>query len=65
MLANDRANLRERFPGFRARQLLQATAAAYKIGPGGISGNPATIDVGTTNNNYGSNVVGLMSCFSN
>jgi len=28
-----------------------------------ISGNPDTIDVGSTNNNYGSNILDLMACF--
>ena len=47
-------------------QAPQATAAAYNIGPVGFSGNPNTIDQGTSpkgHGNYGSDVVGLMSCF--
>jgi RHS repeat-associated protein len=37
----------------------QATAASYNFGTGNISGNPNTIDVGTTGGNYGSNVVAI------
>lgn len=36
------------FPNFTSTQLLQATAASYNFGTPTISGNPATIDVGTT-----------------
>ncbi|MGB9146789.1 MAG: RHS repeat-associated core domain-containing protein [Acidobacteriaceae bacterium] len=49
---------------FTPSQLLQATAASYNFDVGNISGNPNTIDVGTTGGNYGSTVVGIMSCFS-
>jgi hypothetical protein len=49
---------------FTPPQLLQATAASYNFGVGNISGNPNTIDVGTTGGNYGSTVVGMMACFS-
>lgn len=38
-------------PNFNPTQLLQATAASYNFGTGNISGNPNTIDVGTTGNN--------------
>jgi RHS repeat-associated protein len=48
---------------FTPSQLLQATAASYNFGVSNISGNPNTIDVGTTGGNYGSTVVGMMSCF--
>jgi hypothetical protein len=48
---------------FTPAQLLQATAASYNLGTGGISGNPNTIDNGSANGNYGSNVVNLMNCF--
>ncbi len=44
-------------------QLLQTSASSWKLGAGGISGNPDTIDVGSAGNNYGSNVVLLMDCF--
>ena len=50
-------------PNFTPSQLLQATAASYNFGTGNISGNPNTIDVGTTHNNYGNNVMDLMDCF--
>jgi RHS repeat-associated protein len=51
------------FPNMDQAAMLQATAASYNFGTGNITGNPATIDVGTTGNNYGSNVVNLMDCF--
>ena len=70
MLSNNENILSNEFPAFTPDQLLQATAASYNIGTDpntGISGNPNTIDVGTApggiHGNYGSNVVGLMSCF--
>ena len=66
VLANNMALLGARFPNFTPGQLLQATAASYNIGTDrrrGISGNPNTIDVKTTHDNYGSNVVNLMQCF--
>jgi RHS repeat-associated protein len=50
-------------PNLNPAQLLQATAASYNFGTKNISGNPNTIDVGTTGNNYGMNVVLLMDCF--
>jgi hypothetical protein len=64
LLNSNMAYLAAKFPGFTPAQLLQATAASYNFGTKNISGNPNTIDVGTTGNNYGSNVVQLMSCFS-
>jgi hypothetical protein len=64
ILAWNSAYLGSKFPNFTPGQLLQATAAGYNFDPVvNISGNPNTIDIGTANNNYGSNVVGLMSCF--
>jgi RHS repeat-associated protein len=55
--------LNNRFPKFNNFQLTQATAASYNIGMD-ISGNPATIDKGTTGNNYGQNVMDIgSSCF--
>jgi RHS repeat-associated protein len=63
MLQSNRAQLSSLFPSFTGSQLLQATAAAYNFGVRNISGNPGTIDVGTTHGNYGSNVVQLMNCF--
>jgi hypothetical protein len=55
-LASNSAILAARFPNFTSGQLLQAAAASYNFGVGNISGNPATIDVGSTGNNYGRNV---------
>jgi len=57
------ATLAARFPNFTSEQLLQATAASYNFGTGNISGNPSTIDKGTTPDNYGGNVLNLMDCF--
>ena len=63
MLAANLNSLAARFPEWTSAQLLQATAASYNFGIGNIRGNPSAIDIGTTKNNYGSNVIGLMSCF--
>lgn len=63
MLETNMASLSAAHPNLNSTQLLQATAASYNFGAGNISGNPQTIDVGTTGGNYGSNVLGLMSCF--
>jgi hypothetical protein len=63
LLATNMSALAREFPNFDASQLLQATAASYNFGTTNISGNPNTIDVGTTNNNYGSNILDLMDCF--
>ncbi len=62
MLNNNMTYLASQF-NFTPAQLLQATAASYNLGPGGISGNPNTIDNGTPGSNFGSNVVAMMSCF--
>jgi hypothetical protein len=64
MLISNMADLQSSYPNLTQAQLLQATAASYNFGVSNISGNPNTIDTGTTGNNYGSNVVNLMSCFS-
>jgi RHS repeat-associated protein len=63
MLATNQSTLAAAHPNLSPTQLLQATAASYNFGTGNISGNPNTIDVGTTGGNYGSNVLGLMTCF--
>ncbi len=63
MLATNMDKLATAYPNLNSTQLLQATAASYNFGRGNISGNPNTIDVGTTGGNYGSNVLGLMTCF--
>jgi RHS repeat-associated protein len=56
--------LANKFPNFTPDQLAQAAAAGYNFNPvTNISGNPNTIDVGTTNNNYGANILLLMNCF--
>lgn len=62
-LATDMATLAAEHPNLDPSQLLQATAASYNFGTGNISGDPNRIDVGTTNGNYGTNVLGLMTCF--
>ena len=63
MLANNMRYLRSRYPRFTQAQLLQATAASYNFGTDDVSGNPNTIDVGTTRNNYGQSIVLMMNCF--
>ncbi len=63
MLATNSATLARRHPNLNPTQQLQATAASYNFGTGNISGNPNTIDVRSTGGNYGSNVLGLMTCF--
>ncbi|WP_245539981.1 IPT/TIG domain-containing protein [Rudaea cellulosilytica] len=58
--------LSKKFPEFTYGNLMQATAASYNMSPykkGNFSGNPEKIDSGTTGNNYGSNIIGLMACF--
>ncbi len=63
MLSNNSDTLAANFPNFTPTQLTQATAASYNFGTSNISGNPNTIDVRTTGNNYGSDVLLLMDCF--
>ena len=63
MIQSNYNYLQAHHPNLNAQQLLQATAASYNYGRGNVSGNPATIDVGTTKGNYGSNVLALMNCF--
>lgn len=63
LLNTNMKTLADDFPNFTPGQLLQATAASYNFGVSNISGNPATIDVGSTGGNYGSNIVNLMTCF--
>jgi hypothetical protein len=52
MLSSNNAALATAHPNFNAAQLTQATAASYNMGLGrdgkNFSGNPNTIDVGTT-----------------
>ena len=61
-LATDMSGLASAYPAFTSMQLLQATAASYNFRTGNISGDPASIDIGTTRNNYGQNVLDLMDC---
>jgi hypothetical protein len=63
MLSSNMATLAAKYPNLTPAQLWQATAASYNFGTKNISGNPTTIDVGTAGGNYGSNVMGLMTCF--
>ncbi len=62
-LAWNNAYLAKAYPHLDPAHLLQATAAAWNLGVGGITGNPETIDVGSPRDNYGSNIVNLMDCF--
>jgi hypothetical protein len=65
MLGTNLLTLAKNFPKFTVDQLLQATAASFNFGTGNISGNPKTIDVGSANGNYGSNVMNIMNnCFN-
>jgi hypothetical protein len=64
MLATNLDTLAIQHQNLTQTQLLQATAASYNFGTPNISGNPKTIDKGTTGNNYGSNVLKLIfNCF--
>ena len=63
LLNSDMSTLAAEYPNLTMAQLWQATAASYNFGTRSISGNPTTIDVGTTGGNYGSNVMQLMTCF--
>jgi len=63
LLASNAATIASKYPSLTAPQQLQATAAAYNFGVGNISGNPSTIDEGSTDGNYGSNVVAMMQAF--
>jgi hypothetical protein len=63
LLSADMQILAAKFPGLTSAQLWQATADAYNFGTGNISGNPSTMDIGSAHNNYGSNVMQLMTCF--
>jgi len=63
MLASNMTALSTDHPNLTGDKLVQATAASYNFGTGNISGNPNTIDVGTTGNNYGTDILLLMECF--
>lgn len=62
-LSSNNRRLASLYPNLDPAHLIQATAASWNLGVGGISGNPDTIDRGSAGDNYGSNVVGLMDCF--
>ena len=62
-LATNNSTLAADYPNLDPAHLLQATAASYNLGVGGISGNPNTIDAGSALGNYGSSILGLMECF--
>jgi hypothetical protein len=62
-LATNNAELAADHPNLDPAHLLQATAASWNLGTGGITGNPDTIDAGSKGNNYGSNILNLMDCF--
>jgi RHS repeat-associated protein len=59
LLSTNRATLESQHPYLDPVQLTHATAASYNFGTGNISGNPNTIDAGTTGGNYGSNVIAI------
>jgi hypothetical protein len=64
MLMGNATTLAAQHPNLTDPQFTQATMASYNFGTGNISGNPNTIDVGTTGGNYGSNVVAIaVDCF--
>jgi hypothetical protein len=63
LLSTDMTQLGKLFPNFTPTQLLQASFDAYNFGVTNISGNPATMDVGSAGGNYGSNVLQLSDCF--
>lgn len=63
MLETNMNYLATQFPNLTQSQLIQAAAASYDFGISNISGNPNTIDLGTTGNNYGANILLLMDCF--
>lgn len=63
-LRNDMNQLYSNHPSLAVQNMLtKATAAAYNIGPGNISGNPSSIDTGTAGNNYGQSILDLTHCF--
>ena len=64
MLSTNQTKLAQDHANLDPTHLAQATAASYNFGTSNISGNPNTIDVGTTGGNYGSNVMAIAgNCF--
>jgi hypothetical protein len=64
MLSANQSELAQDHPNLDPSHLAQATAASYNFGTSNISGNPNTIDAGTTLGNYGSNVMAIAgNCF--
>lgn len=67
MLVKNRRTVSRRYPNFTPEQLNQAMVAAYNKGVNNkrfpITSDPAPIDAGTDHNNYGQNVLDLVSCF--
>lgn len=64
MLSTNQQQLAQAHPNLDPAHLAQATAASYNFGTKNISGNPNTIDVGTTGGNDGSNVMAISgNCF--
>jgi RHS repeat-associated protein len=55
---------KSKFPDFTGDQVVHAATASYNFGRSNLSGNPRTIDKGTTGDNYGINVLTIGgSCF--
>lgn len=63
LLADNKRLLRRRHPHFTETQLIHAMVATFNFNPSNIRGNPERIDIGTTRNNYGENVLLLANCF--
>lgn len=64
MLSSNQQHLAQAHPNLDPAHLARATAASYNFGTQNISGNPNTIDVGTTGGNYGSNAMAISgNCF--
>lgn len=69
MISTEMRYVRNKCPNFNSTQVLQAAAAIYNFGRKARNGsdnitcNPATIDQGTTGNNYGSNILNLIQCY--
>ncbi|ATJ92855.1 hypothetical protein HK16_03400 [Acetobacter senegalensis] len=62
-LAQNKATIQQLNPNFTGQDLDHAVAASYNLGPNSFSGDPSKIDIGSTGNNYGGNVLGMMPAF--